>query len=318
MGHTTGVAGRFFSALGDAKINVMAMAQGCSERNISAVVLSSESTRALRAVHAAFRLSTTTVRVGVIASDELGYALLALLEKQRRKLTKTFDINVHVCAVVSQSENGEREQLVVLDEKSTDGSICPRSLDLAIGGMGLLGAPAASKDESNSMVKAVDGGVSGMSKCLISEDVAHTVIFDCTADESIGEQHPEWLKAGVHVITANNKGLSGSRELRDAIAAAENHNGKMSASYLREVTVGGGLPVISTIRNLLNSGDRIRRMDGILSISMSYIMHRIAPPTNVVDCNVFDKMISSGVFRDSKTLSPMGTCPWWKPSQKTP
>ena len=74
MSSTTGVSGRFFTALGDARINVLAISQGCSERNISAVVRSEESTRALRAVHAAFRLSSTTVRVGVLGgSNEIGW-----------------------------------------------------------------------------------------------------------------------------------------------------------------------------------------------------------------------------------------------------
>lgn len=66
MSNTTGVAGRFFRALGESKINVLAIAQGLSERNISAVVPGSDATRALRAVHAAFRLSQTSVRVGLV------------------------------------------------------------------------------------------------------------------------------------------------------------------------------------------------------------------------------------------------------------
>ena len=83
---TSGVSGRFFTALGDAKINILALSQGANERNISAVVLEEESTRALRAVHAAFRLSHTNVRVGVIGMNEIGMSLLKLLEEQRKKL----------------------------------------------------------------------------------------------------------------------------------------------------------------------------------------------------------------------------------------
>jgi aspartokinase/homoserine dehydrogenase 1 len=75
MKHVAGVSGRFFSALGDAKINILAISQGCSERNISAVVFTSESTRALRAVHAAFRLSHTTVRIGLVGKSNVFFTL---------------------------------------------------------------------------------------------------------------------------------------------------------------------------------------------------------------------------------------------------
>ena len=81
---TSCVSGRFFTALGDAKINILALSQGANERNISAVVLEEESTRALRAVHAAFRLSHTNVRVGIIGMNEIGMSLLKLLQEQRK------------------------------------------------------------------------------------------------------------------------------------------------------------------------------------------------------------------------------------------
>ena len=115
MSDTTGVAGRFFSALGESKINILAIAQGCSERNISCVVRGPEATRALRAVHAAFRLSHQSVRVGVVMSHEspLGCALLELLKKQREKIMMAFDIDVQVIAVSDEdrllyTDNGGR------------------------------------------------------------------------------------------------------------------------------------------------------------------------------------------------------------------
>ena len=132
---------------------------------------------------------------------------------------------------------------------------------------------------------------------LDREDCAHHVIFDCTDDVEASRFHPQWLSQGVHVVTANITGLSGSKEIRDEIHAAERARGKLSARYLREVTVCGGLPVISTIRTLLNSGDKIRRVDGIMSVAMSYIMFRVSPPPEIARSVQFDKDCTKGAFR---------------------
>jgi aspartokinase/homoserine dehydrogenase 1 len=307
MSSTSGVAGVFFSALGDAHINVLAIAQGCSERNISAVIYTQESTRALRAVHAAFRLSHTTVRVGIIGIDEeIGQSLLQLLETQREKLIQTFDIDFQVCAVLKSSssieerdgDGGGSDKLFVLntDQSRGRGSITKKLYD------SILQPKEGSSEELYDAVEfstVVRNGISSLLKHLISKDCAHTVVFDCTADQCVANEHPRWLEAGVHVVTANSKGLSGPRKLRDAIDRAESRHGKLSATYLREVTAAGALPVISTLRDLLHSGDKIRRIDGILSVSLSYIMHRVAPPPNVAECELYDQISSGGAFRRS-------------------
>ena len=134
-----------------------------------------------------------------------------------------------------------------------------------------------------------------------SEDNAHSIIFDCTGDVSVGEKHADWLTMGIHIVTANNTALSGSKIVRDAIKKAERSR---KVHYLREVAVGGGLPIVSTLRDLLSSGDHIRRIDGILSVSMSYIMHRIAPPPGVYECSAYDEKSTMGAYRDDKSMSP--------------
>jgi homoserine dehydrogenase len=91
--------------------------------------------------------------------------------------------------------------------------------------------------------------------------------------------HAEWLKTGINVVTANTTGLAGCKVLRDEIKAIERTK---KVNYLREVAVGGGLPVLSTLRDLLSSGDHVRRVDGILSVSMSYIMHRVSTEVEVI------------------------------------
>jgi len=299
----TGVAGRFFTALGDAKINILAISQGSNERNISAVVLETESTRALRAVHAAFRLSHTKVRVGIVGISEVGLSLLKLLEAQRRKLKDNFEIDLQVCAVM---KNGESSDIVVL-ENSFGGvdadSITEAEYNEQTGGSFLLGAPASSLQGDAELVKTkIDSsGLDGMKGNVFSEDCPHSIIFDCTAEEKVGPYHVEWMKAGINVVTANNTALSGPKSLRDAIKEVERSK---QVQYLKEVTIGGGLPVLSTLRDLLTTGDQVWRIDGILSVTMSYVMYRIAPPPGVADCSHFDESSTSGAFRDDRSMSP--------------
>jgi aspartokinase/homoserine dehydrogenase 1 len=306
MHFITGVAGRFFSALGDAKINVLAISQGSSERNISAVVFESESTRALRAVHAAFRLSHRMVRVGIIGMNEIGFSLLKLLETQRNKLKKSFAIDLQVCAVMN---DGDSSDMVVLKNQKIGGSgiesITSSVYNTITRGSSILGVSADSvsfQDLESGIGQVESGGLAAFNQHVYSEDYAHSVIFDCTADERVGEKHVDWLKVGTNVVTANSSALAGDIQMRNEIKKTEREN---KASYLREVTVGGGLPVISTLRGLLNSGDQIHRLDGVLSVTMSYVMHRIAPSPGTLKCGNFDESITKGAYSRDLSISPL-------------
>jgi len=287
---TTGVAGRFFSALGDAKINVLAISQGSNERNISAVILESESTRALRVVHAAFRLSHSTVRVGIVGMNELGLSLLKLLESERNKLLRAFDINLQVCAVL---KNAVSSGTLVLQTPAT-----PDTGSLTISDYNLSTA-ASFQTSSNPVVQLESGGLQSFANYVFSDDYPHSVIFDCTADEVISKQHLDWLTSGLNVITANNCALSGTTKIRRAIKDVERTE---KSKYKVEVTVGGALPVISIVRDLLSSGDQIRRIDGILSVTMSFVLHRIAPPPGLKECNDFDQTLTSRSYQGNQSM----------------
>lgn len=301
MKEVTGVAGRFFSALGDAQINIFAIAQGCSERNISVVVASSQSTRALRALHAAFRLSHTTVRVGIVGmNNPLGESLLRLLEAQRRRIWVSFEIDVRVCAVSMGSHDTDVIQLKNHDSED--------SINLGVVRQAMESTPSGESSRISferqttggddfEVVRSSHNDLGALLGSLFRDDCAHHVLFDCTDDVEASRFHPQWLSKGVHVVTANNTGISGSKEIRDEIHAAETARGKRSAQYLREVTACGGLPIISTIHTLLNSGDKIRRIDGIMSVAMSYIMFRISPPPEIARSGQFDEECTKGAFK---------------------
>jgi aspartokinase/homoserine dehydrogenase 1 len=164
---------------------------------------------------------------------------------------------------------------------------------------GATSATTFAFDNELGVVASLPGGIASFKDSVILYyDYAHHMIFYCTGGKEDAKLHAGWLNEGVHVAKANNWGLAGSKEQRDAIAAAEIGKGKLSAKYLPEVKVGGALPVINILRSLLNSGDIIHRVDGMISVSMSYIMFRISPPV-YFDCNTsFDERISNGVFSE--------------------
>eukprot|EP00980_Cylindrotheca_fusiformis_P000421 scaffold102_cov103-Cylindrotheca_fusiformis.AAC.3 len=318
MQYVCGVSGRFFSALGDAQINILAISQGCSERNISAVVKQNQSTRALRSLHAAFRLSHTTVRLAIIGMNDVGDSLLRLLEVQRPILRKTFDIDLQVCTVAMDSKDTDLWYLTEDDAGEEADSITMSALKAAAsasttatnrsGGGGSNNSSSSGSSTTSTIQfehKAPDNIIKSvftkdlapLKDSLFRGDYSHHVVIDCSNDDEASIFHPQWLTEGVHVVTANHTGLSGSLKLRDSIHLAEKLYANMSAKYLREVTVGGGMPIITTLRTLLNSGDKIRRVDGIFSVAMSYIMFRVSPPPDSIKSVQFDQHIARGAFQ---------------------
>ena len=102
------------------------------------------------------------------------------------------------------------------------------------------------------------------------DHVPHSVIIDCTSSDDVAARYAGWLERGIHVVTANKKAFSGSvdyyRELRDSAARGGTH-------YYYETTVGAALPIISTLRSLLDTGDRVRSIEGILSGTLAYLFN---------------------------------------------
>jgi aspartokinase/homoserine dehydrogenase 1 len=120
-----------------------------------------------------------------------------------------------------------------------------------------------------------------------AEHLPHAVILDCSASGEVAEQYPRWLGAGIHVVTPNKRANSGPLDLYDELHEARRAGG---SHYLYEATVGAGLPIIQTLRDLRETGDEIRRIEGIFSGTLAYLF------------NVWDgKQPFSAVVRDAKT-----------------
>lgn len=239
-GHA-GVAGRFFGALGKAGINVRAIAQGSSERNISVVVGRDEATRALRAVHSGFYLSSQTLSVGVIGRGVVGGALLDQFATQLPHLKEGLNVDIRIRGVASSTRMHLHPTRMELDGWREDFVQEGKPLHL---------------DDFVDHIQA--------------DHIPHAVLIDCTASGEIADRYREWLERGIHVITPNKRASTGSLEYYRAIKKACRDSGM---HYLYETTVGAGLPVIQTLRELIQTGDRVLEIQGVFSGSLSYLFN---------------------------------------------
>jgi aspartokinase/homoserine dehydrogenase 1 len=241
MAGSPGVAARFFTNLGRAGINVRAIAQGSSERNISAVIDSDDVTRALRAVHSGFYLSDKTISVGVIGAGVVGGTLLDQIHRQSGMLHEKFSIDLRVRAIARSSH-------MVLGERRIE-----------------LGDWRDTLAGSNMPVD-----FEAFERHVHADHLPHSVIIDCTADESIADRYAGWLARGINVVTPNKKAFSSSQENYEALRMSARKGG---TRYLYETTVGAALPIIRTIRDLVDTGDRVRSIKGILSGTLAYLFN---------------------------------------------
>jgi bifunctional aspartokinase / homoserine dehydrogenase 1 len=241
MAGTPGIAARFFGTLGRAGVNIRAIAQGSSERNISAVVDSEDVTKALRAAHSGFYLSAKTISIGLIGPGTVGAALLRQIEKQSEKLAQNFNLDLRVRAI-------SRSRKMLLAD---------RRIDLA-------------GWEEKFATSAVDADLDTFAEHLKPDHLPHAVIIDCTASDQISSKYADWLAHGIHVITPNKKAFSGPigeyKALQDAATVGSSH-------YFYETTVGAALPVITTLCDLIYTGDEVRSISGIFSGTLAYLFN---------------------------------------------
>jgi aspartokinase/homoserine dehydrogenase 1 len=241
MAGMPGVAAKVFNALGNAAVNVRAIAQGASERNISVVVPGKAATRALRAVHASFYLSAHTLSVGIIGPGTVGRVLLDQIASQTERLRRDFKLDLRVRGILASRR-------MLLSDK---GVSLPNWADEF--------AAATEPADLRRFVEHV--GV---------DYLPNRVIIDCTASGEVARHYAEWLAAGIHVVTPNKKANSAPLAEYRALQQARRTGG---THYLYEATVGAGLPVIQTLRDLRETGDEVTSIEGIFSGTLAYLFN---------------------------------------------
>ena len=241
MAGTPGVAAKVFNALGASGVNVRAIAQGASERNISVVIEGRSTTRALRAAHAGLYLSAHTLSVGIIGPGTVGRVLLDQIASQSARLREQFNLDLRVRGILGS-----------------------RRMVLAETGL------ASSNWRAQYEASEQRGDLGRFIEHVHVDYLPHTVIIDCTASGEIAARYVEWLRAGIHVITPNKKANSAELSYYRALQAARRAGG---AHFLYEATVGAGLPVVHTLRDLRDTGDEITQIEGIFSGTLAYLFN---------------------------------------------
>jgi aspartokinase/homoserine dehydrogenase 1 len=238
-----GVAGKFFSALGKAGINVRAIAQGSSERNISAVVEQAEATKALRAIHSAFYLSNQTLSIGVIGTGLIGGTLLSQLNTRIEQLRRHRGIDLRVRGIMNSRQMLLADRHLALDRW---------------------------RDELGESSKAAD--LESFINHVNAAHLPHAVLIDATASAELPTHYESWLAEGINIITPNKKSNAGPfpayRSLRETARKNQRY-------FLYETNVGAGLPIIQTLRGLVETGDEIIKIEGVLSGTLSYIFNSL-------------------------------------------
>ncbi|NEU10175.1 bifunctional aspartate kinase/homoserine dehydrogenase I [Flavihumibacter sp. R14] len=242
MRHTPGMAGRLFHALGRNGVNVRAIAQGSSEYNITVIVSRVDLAKALNAVHQSFFTQLKkTLNVFCLGTGQIGTTLFQQLHSHQDFLQENNDIHVRVIGISNTRKMFIKPEGIALESWQEE----------------LLGMGTAAD-----LPKFIDH--------MISLNLPDCVLVDNTASAEPVSFYEKVLNASISVVTCNKVGNSGSYEqYRRFKDAARKHN----VDFFYETNVGAGLPIVKTLKDLMMSGDRVRKIEAILSGTISFIFN---------------------------------------------
>lgn len=242
MKKTRGISGKFFSALGKNGINIIAIAQGSSELNISAVIERNELSKALNVVHDSLLLSPVkTFNVMFAGTGNIGKELFKQLKIQEENLKENHQIKINVVGVTNS------RQMIISDGESLNfdlNVILDKNLE-----------KANMEDFINS---------------ISNKNLPNLVFVDNTSSEEVVNHYPQLFENNISVVTCNKKGNSSSYEQYSKFKRLARKN---NVSFLYETNVGAGLPILRTLNDLWISGDEILKIEAILSGTISYIFN---------------------------------------------
>lgn len=245
MKHTPGIAGKLFGTLGRNGINVIACAQGASETNISFVIELSSLRKALNVIHDSFFLSNTQVlNLFVMGVGNVGRNLLDQLRAQQQSLLKEKALELRVVGIANSRK-------CIFDR---NGISIENYMD-ALNASKMAATPKVICDE------------------IIKMNIFNSVFVDCTASADVAALYNTLLNHNVNVVAANKIAASSTFSNYSQLKSIARKRG---VKFLFETNVGAGLPIIGTINNLINSGDRILKIEAVLSGTLNYIFNVIS------------------------------------------
>jgi len=244
MLNTPGISGKMFEALGFNGINVYAIAQGSSERNISAVVNTTDVRKALNVLHETYFLSEIrTIHLFIAGTGNVGKEFIRMMEEQQQNFIDEFRVRFQLAGIT----NSRRMYL------SRQGIAWHDALHLLEQG----------GQEANWDI---------FRKHIYSFNLRNAVFVDNTAAETISSYYDELLQERISIATCNKIAASGPYALYRRLKTLARDNG---VHFYFDTNVGAGLPVLSSVRNLIMTGDRIHRIDAVLSGSLNFILNAV-------------------------------------------
>ena len=245
MRHNPGTSGRMFHALGKSGVNVFAIAQGSSELNISAVIRESDVAKTLNVLHEAFFLSDKrVVNLFLAGTGLIGKELLKMIDAQFGQLSRQNLLEVNVVAVANSKK-------MMFNENGLDLLYCVEEMK--------------QNGEAMSLPAFLD--------TMQSLNLSNSIFVDCTSSEDVTNMYEAVLDSNISIVTPNKKANSGSLQKYHHLKGI---SFKRGVRFLYETNVGAGLPVINTLNDLVLSGDKVIRIEAVLSGTLNFIFSSFA------------------------------------------
>jgi aspartokinase/homoserine dehydrogenase 1 len=256
MKRVSGISGKVFHALGRNGVNVAAIAQGSSELNISLAIQAQDEAKAVNAIHEAFFLAgARSVNLFLAGTGLVGGTLLDQLEKHREVLADQYRITIRLAAAANSRG-------MLFDDRGLDPALVKRALG--------RGGPEDAVPEAGAAAGAEPFNLDAFLERMKAMNLPNTAFCDCTASHEVSARYADVLAASIPVVTPNKRANAGSYAYYKTLTDYSRERG---IPYLYETTVCAGLPVISTLRDLFLSGDRVRRVEAVLSGTLSFIFN---------------------------------------------
>ncbi len=246
-----GISGKMFSALGRNNVNIRAIAQGASEKNISAVITHKDIKKALNTLHAEFfEDQTKQLNLFVVGVGNVGQKLLAQIKNQQPYLLEQLKLQVRVIGLANSKK-------MLFNEDGIDLESWKMQLD-----------------------KAENLNMDAFHEKITDLNYRNSIFVDNTAEESVANLYASYLKESVAVVTCNKIACASNY---DNYVNLKNLSRKYSAPFLFETNVGAGLPIIDTLKNLIASGDKVTQIQAVLSGSLNFIFNNFNEQNSFFD-----------------------------------
>ncbi len=245
MKYTPGIAGKLFATLGRSGISVIACAQGASERNISFVIKREFLKKAINSIHDSFFLSQYKVlNLFIVGIGTVGGNLIEQIKKQQQELMSQFSLKLNVVGI-------------------------------ARGRKALIWREGIDLDNYKQLMEteAIESSPQILKEKIMEMNIFNAIFVDCTASEQVAAIYEDLISKNISVVTANKVAASSDYE---TYANLKKLSRERNVKFLFETNVGAGLPIINTMNSLINSGDRIVKIEAVLSGTLNYIFNTIS------------------------------------------